>query len=344
MSAVLQPKIAADRKSFYDKIDKSNVTPLWEVLHGIITPTPKHTLQTLSMEMGPGMAMDPGGRTVDNRQGGRAPRARARESRAAGRSSITHSLYAGLQLILPGETAPAHRHTQSALRFILLGQGAYTAVDGEKVTMGVGDFVITPSWTFHDHGNPSDEPMVGWRARRASGRAARCAVMEKGSQEVQQTHLDEGDQPGPVRNTMKPVEYKARSRTLAAVLVPYERTREALRTMSRGRDPHACWGHKAPIHQPGDGRWAMPTIGRRSCSSAEGIIAERTTLDHSNRVCAVEGSGRCRIGGETLAFGPRDVFVCRRGAYRLEADDQAVLFSFSDRPVQQALDLWREAF
>src|SRR5437773_1604841 len=56
-----------------------------------------------------------------------------------GRSSITHSLYAGLQLILPGEIAPLHRHSQSALRFILLGTGAYTAVDGEKVTMRVGD-------------------------------------------------------------------------------------------------------------------------------------------------------------------------------------------------------------
>jgi gentisate 1,2-dioxygenase len=30
--------------------------------------------------------------------------------------------------------------------------------------------------------------------------------------------------------------------------------------------------------------------------------------------------------------------------YRLEAEEQSVLFSFSDRPVQQALDLWREAF
>jgi gentisate 1,2-dioxygenase len=59
----------------------------------------------------------------------------------------------------------------------------------------------------------------------------------------------------------------------------------------------------------------------------------------------VEGSGHCRLGAETLTFGPRDVFVCPSWQpYRLEADEQAVLFSFSDRPVQQALDLWREAF
>ena len=77
-----------------------------------------------------------------------------------GQSCITASLYAGLQLILPGEVAPAHRHTQSALRLVLDGDGAYTAVDGERTTMRRGDFIITPSWTWHDHGNLGDQPVV----------------------------------------------------------------------------------------------------------------------------------------------------------------------------------------
>ena len=81
-----------------------------------------------------------------------------------GQASITQSLYAGLQLILPGEIAPSHRHTQSALRFIVEGRGAYTAVNGERTTMRPGDFIITPSWTWHDHGNADSadggEPVV----------------------------------------------------------------------------------------------------------------------------------------------------------------------------------------
>lgn len=56
--------------------------------------------------------------------------------------------------------APSHRHTQSALRFIVEGQGAYTAVDGERTTMHPGDFIITPSWTWHDHGSEADGPVV----------------------------------------------------------------------------------------------------------------------------------------------------------------------------------------
>ena len=81
-----------------------------------------------------------------------------------GQSAVTQSLYAGLQLILPGEVAPSHRHTQSALRFIVEGSGAYTAVDGERTTMRPGDFIITPSWTWHDHGTRRTDPWSGWTA------------------------------------------------------------------------------------------------------------------------------------------------------------------------------------
>lgn len=72
----------------------------------------------------------------------------------------TDTLYAGYQYILPGETARAHRHTAFALRFIVEGASAFTAVDGEKLVMRPGDLVLTPSWAFHDHGNESDAPMV----------------------------------------------------------------------------------------------------------------------------------------------------------------------------------------
>lgn len=78
----------------------------------------------------------------------------------AGQSKITPSLFCGLQIILPGEIAPAHKHVASALRFIVEGSGAYSAIAGEKTMMEVGDFVITPSMTWHDHGNESDAPMV----------------------------------------------------------------------------------------------------------------------------------------------------------------------------------------
>ena len=79
-----------------------------------------------------------------------------------GEGRITNSLYAGIQLIMPGETAPSHKHTASALRLIMEGSGAFTAVDGERVMMSPGDFIVTPSGTFHDHCNATDSPLM-WR-------------------------------------------------------------------------------------------------------------------------------------------------------------------------------------
>ncbi|MGC9716479.1 cupin domain-containing protein, partial [Escherichia coli] len=61
-----------------------------------------------------------------------------------GQSSITATLYAGLQLIMPGVLAPSHRHNQAALSFIVEGNGAFTAVDGERTPMNEGDFILTP--------------------------------------------------------------------------------------------------------------------------------------------------------------------------------------------------------
>ena len=77
-----------------------------------------------------------------------------------GLSAITPSLYAGLQLILPGEVAPCHRHSQNALRFVMEGSGAFTALDGEKAVMQPFDLVLTPAGQWHDHGNQTDQPMI----------------------------------------------------------------------------------------------------------------------------------------------------------------------------------------
>lgn len=72
----------------------------------------------------------------------------------------TDTLYAGLQLVMPHETAPAHRHTAFAMRFIIEGEGGFTAVHGRRIPMRRGDVILTPTWNWHDHGNHGDAPMV----------------------------------------------------------------------------------------------------------------------------------------------------------------------------------------
>ena len=78
----------------------------------------------------------------------------------AGRYGTTNTIIAGVQKILPGEVAYAHRHTPDALRFIIEGRGAETIVEGEKIRVEPGDLVLTPSWLLHDHGNESQESVT----------------------------------------------------------------------------------------------------------------------------------------------------------------------------------------
>src|SRR5258708_4161369 len=148
------------RRDFYERIGALSMAPLWESMHQLVppSPAPKYVpaawdydkVRPFLMESGALITAKEAVRRVLILENPSMP----------GSACITPTLYAGLQLILPGEVAPAHRHTQSALRFIVEGEGAYTAVDGERTIMHEGDFVITPTWTWHDHGNDSSQPTV----------------------------------------------------------------------------------------------------------------------------------------------------------------------------------------
>ena len=71
-----------------------------------------------------------------------------------------HTISVAVQYLLPGEVAPAHRHTPNAIRFMLHGEGAYTTIEGDKFVMRRGDLVVTPSMTWHDHGNEGPAPVL----------------------------------------------------------------------------------------------------------------------------------------------------------------------------------------
>lgn len=146
--------------AFRELIASDNMTPLWEVLRGLTPREPKQVddvavwrADTIRQNMK--MACE----VISAEDAERRVLVLENPSRR-GKSQATSSLYAGIQMILPGEVAPSHRHTASALRLILSGQGGYTTVRGEKVMMHPGDFVITPTNVFHDHGAEGDDPVM----------------------------------------------------------------------------------------------------------------------------------------------------------------------------------------
>jgi len=266
-----------------------------------------------------------------------------------GQSCITQSLYAGLQLILPGEVAPSHRHTQSALRFIVEGSGAYTAVDGERTTMHPGDFIITPSWTWHDHGHEAEGPVVWLDGLDIPlVRFLDAGFAENHAEAVQPVMRAEGTTQARWAANMAPLRHDApHGRTSPIFSYPYARSREALDTLAR-QAPIDPWdGAKLRYVNPQSGGAPMPTMatflqllpkGFRSRSARQTDGAVYSVVEGHGR--ATIGTGAARLGFE---FAPRDLFVVPSWqALELEAIDECVLFSFSDRPVQQAVGIWRE--
>ena len=153
------PAETPDRLAFYERISQKHLTPLWTSLAKLVTPEPVSACQPAAWSFAEiRAAMIEAGGLITAKEAER--RVLILENPGLrGQSKITTDLYAGVQLVLPGEVAPAHRHTQSALRFVLEGDGAHTAVNGERTSMHYGDFIITPPMAWHDHGNETDEPM-----------------------------------------------------------------------------------------------------------------------------------------------------------------------------------------
>ena len=345
MASVPKPTISAERQALYRRMDKHNLAPLWEVLHALIPDEPATPCKPALWKYRDARPyLMEAGKLITAREAIR--RVLVLENPGMrGESCITQSLYAGLQLILPGEIAPSHRHTQSALRFIVEGTGAYTAVDGERTGMAPGDFIITPSWTFHDHGNPGNEPVVwmdGLDIRIVELFAAQ--FHQPFPEEVQPVTRSEGASVARYGSNLVPLGATAPfGRTSPIFSYPYARSREALAKLAQDQDPDGCHGWKMQFINPLTGGHAMPTIaafiqlvpkgfGTKPCRSTDGTIYS-----------VVEGDGRVRIGSESFDYEPRDTFVVPSWApLEIQPRGESVLFSFSDRPGQEAMGLWRE--
>ena len=332
-----------ERQAFYQRIDRHHLTPLWEVLASLVIPQPKSpcvpahwrydAIRDYLLEAG---------RLITAKEAER--RVLILENPALrGQSSITQTMYCGLQVILPGEVAPSHRHTQSALRLVIEGEGAYTAVDGERVTMRRGDFIITPSWTWHDHGNAGTEPVVWMDGLDIPLiRLLDASFAERMEEETQPVTSAEGDALHRYGHGLLPVDWEPSTKTSPVFHYPYDRTREVLDRLARGGPLHPARGIKMQFVNPAAGGSAMPTIGTFVQLLPKGFDGAPERVTDGTIYHVVEGRGRTTIGDRTFDWGPRDIFVAPSWLpVTHAAADDAILFSYSDRPVQKMLGLWR---
>jgi gentisate 1,2-dioxygenase len=234
----------------------------------------------------------------------------------------SNTLVANIQIVMPGEIARAHRHSGAALRFIIEGGGGYTVVEGERVPMFPGDLVLTPNWTWHDHANDTDAPMI-WLDGLDT---PLVRMLEAGFyEEYQQERQDLGPPVNASEWHYPMSEMRAALQRLAAADTGEEVILEYINRRTGG-----------PV---------MPTI---ACHMQLLRPGEKTQA--RRRVCCtnyhvVEGAGYSMVGDQRLDWEDKDVFTVPIWTFYEHVnsgDRPAFLFSFSDAPVMKALSLYRD--
>jgi gentisate 1,2-dioxygenase len=335
--------IEAVRQAYYERIAKHDMTPLWKVMNSIVTKEPVSRcapvvwhfddVKSLVMESGSLISAEEAKRRVLILEN---PALR-------GESRATNTLFAGIQMILPGEVAPAHRHAAAAIRFVLDGEGAYTAVEGEKAFMSPGDFVITANWAPHDHGNPSKKPMLWLDVLDVPAvNFFETSFAENFDEPMQETSRQDGDSLSFYGSGVLPDGTPAMNRT-PVINYTYARTRPIVERMMAAGDIDKRHGARVRYANPVTGGPVLPTMGEWLAMLPRGFKGETyRSTDGAIFVCA-EGQGSTNVDGKVLQWGPNDVFVVPPWKrYSHTAPKESVLFSISDRPAQQALGIWRE--
>lgn len=336
----------AERSDFYDRASDKDLAPLWKVLAGLVTPTPRPKARAHRWrysEVRPFLmeACD----LVTAAEAER--RVMVYENPALrGQSRVSDNLFAGLQIIKPGEIAPAHRHVASALRFIVEGEDAYSAIGGERTMMSPGDFVITPSWVWHDHGNVGDAPMV-WldgldmhivNMLNASFREEMDGQRHEIVRPDDSSRAEYGSAMAPASRPLHP------SAVSPILNYPYVRADEMLTSMAAHEAPDAWRGHMLDYLNPLTGDWAMPTLATSMRRFPAGFSTKPYRSTDTTVFMVVEGEGTSRIGDLEFDWGPHDLIVVPSWeAQQHQASRRATLFSYSDRAVQEKLNMFREA-
>jgi gentisate 1,2-dioxygenase len=266
-----------------------------------------------------------------------------------GRYATTHTLIAGVQKMLPGEIAGAHRHTPDALRFIIEGEGAYTVVEGEKIVLHAGDLVLTPNWKLHDHGNAADGQAVTWmdaldvplvNLLDASFFEQFPGRSQTVSKPFENSHQRYGV--GHLKPTWDGILTGGPSPLL---VYRWEQTEAALRSLARV-DADPCDDVAMQYVNPFTGGSVLPTIDCWIQMLRPGVHTRAHRHTSTAVYFVVRGRGCSIINGRRYDWSDRDFVVLPNWAWHehvnLSDAEDAILFSIQDRPVLQALGLLRE--
>jgi gentisate 1,2-dioxygenase len=334
----------------YADFTAAHVMPLWTLREALMPTTPAPGARPYRWR---GRDTFP----LAERAGALVPVGRGGERRAIalanpglpGLPYATPTLWAAIQYLGPGEVAPPHRHSQSAFRFVVEGEGVWTVVDGDAVAMRRGDLLLTAGGAWHGHTNHGDAPMVWLDGldiplvqsldagffEFGSDAGAPSAGPRFSRSEALWAH------PG-----LRPV---ASSDTATSPLVAYRwpETDAALAAqLALAADGHP--GAVGPGHaavrfsNPTTGRDALATLRTEMHRLQASTSTTRRRTAGSSVWQVFSGDGVFDLDGQTVDVTTSDVVAVPSWcSLRISANTDLDLFVFSDAPVLEALGLAR---
>lgn len=346
------PEETAALEVLYQDFEAENLIPLWTQIADLMpmVPTPKavphvwrwNTLLPLA-----------------ERSGDLVPVGRGGERRAialanpglGGKPYVTPTLWAAIQYLGGHETAPEHRHSQNAFRFVVEGEGVWTVVNGDPVRMSRGDFLLTPGWNFHGHHNETDQPMAWIDGLDIPFvHYTDTAFFEFGTERVTDESTPDISRserlwanPG-----LRPL--SGLQNTISSPIGAYrwEHTDRALAEQLLLEDE----GHPATVSQghaavrfvnPTTGGDVMSTIRAQFHRLRAGASTETVREVGSSVYQVFEGRGSIVINGETNILGKGDLIVVPSwAAWSIHAETEFDLFQFGDHPIIERLNLNRK--
>jgi gentisate 1,2-dioxygenase len=308
---------APSLEALYSEAAKFNITPGWlrrdetapaDKAQSSFVPAHWHYDECKA-------ALDAAGRLIDVSLAERRNLVMRNPAGGSNRAMTTRTLVAAYQMILPGEKAPSHRHSPHALRVIIDGHGSYSTVDGEKTPMETGDVVLTPGWSWHEHGHDGDEPAY-WLD----------------GLDVPLVQLYEGmfyeDHPQKFEPNVKEV-----------TTSPYRFTKaDIARRLDRATaDNEGFHGPRIVLEAP-----SMPTMLLTMERLAAGAKTRRQRSTANHVFSCVEGSGESIIGNDRFEWHRGDTFIVPSWTkFEHHAATDSQLFGLSDEPVMKFGRMYR---
>lgn len=351
MAEAMQPDDSPALRKLYADFRAQHLNPLWTQIGDLMPhhPRPKAVAHVWRWSDLYPLAQASGDLVPVGRGGERRAIGLANPG-LGGEAYVSPTLWCAIQYLGPKETAPEHRHSQNAFRFVVEGEGVWTVVNGDPVRMSRGDFLLTPGWNFHGHHNETDQPMawidgldipfsfhndVGF-FEFGSDRVTDYATPNHSRSERLWRHPGLRPLSG-LRNTV--------SSPIAAYRWEYtdRALTEQLLLEEEGHPATVEQGHAAVRYvNPTTGGDVMPTI-RAEFHRLRAGAETPTRRDVGSTVFQVfEGRGAVVMNGEAHTVEKGDIFVIPSWiAWSLRAETRFDLFRFSDAPIIERLNFDR---